>query len=286
MKYIRGFFMAWGNFMALPCPYRKWHEEARRAMLCMLPLMGLLMGSITAVLLFVLEVLGAPPLLTGVLLTAAYFMMTGFIHVDGFMDCSDAIMSRRPDMAERQRILKDPAVGAFAVVAVCMMFMIFAASMVTLAGKTSVQGIFVIPVIFAVSRALAADAVMRYPVMGTSQYSDMKDRGGDMTIAERLILCLVGILPIIVIYQLAVRIFAGGSGGAIGGAGVIGVMGDPGGLIVYFGSVAAVLIAETIACHNDRKQLGGMNGDVSGHMIVTGETAGLLAAALLTSVFL
>ena len=32
---------------------------------------------------------------------------------------------------------------------------------------------------------------------------------------------------------------------------------------------------------SDRRQLGGMSGDVSGHMLVTGEAVGVLAAALL-----
>lgn len=291
MKYIRGFLMAWGNFTAIPCPYRKWHEEARRAMLCMLPVLGFIMGVIIVGLLWLLELLGVSPLLAGVILTASYFMMTGFIHVDGFMDCSDAIMSRRPDISQRQRILKDPAVGAFAVVAVCMMLMIFAAAMITLADKPSAEGVWVIPVIFMVSRVLAADAVMRYPVMGTSQYSNINKQGSETTVKERLILGVAGALLTLavydfVIYAMASQQPAGASLGSAYGFDGITVMGGFGGPAVYFGSVAAVLIAETAACRNDRRQLGGMSGDVSGHMMVTGETAGLFTAALLTSVFM
>ena len=35
MKYIRGFLMAWGCFCRIPCPYRKWNEDDRYAMLNM-----------------------------------------------------------------------------------------------------------------------------------------------------------------------------------------------------------------------------------------------------------
>ena len=33
MNWIYGFFMAWGMFLAIPCPARIWREEARRHML-------------------------------------------------------------------------------------------------------------------------------------------------------------------------------------------------------------------------------------------------------------
>ena len=44
MKYIRGFLMAWGCFCRIPCPYRKWNEDDRYAMLNMFPFVGLLLG--------------------------------------------------------------------------------------------------------------------------------------------------------------------------------------------------------------------------------------------------
>lgn len=269
MKYARGFLMAWGNFTAIPCPYRKWHEEARRGMLCMLPLVGAVLGCAVAVLWALLDFIGAPAVLTGAMVTAAYFMMTGFIHIDGFMDCSDAIMSRRPDMAERQRILKDPSVGAFAVVSVGVMAMLFAASMITLGSDFFVDVACVLPAIFAVSRALASDAVMRYPVMGTSQYSDMRREGAGASAGERAVLWLTGAGSMLALYFLAYI-----WGGCFEGV-------DSGGAIFYFGSVAAAAVAEVAAGYSDRRQLGGMSGDVSGHMLVTGEAAGVLAAALL-----
>ena len=45
------------------------------------------------------------------------------MHMDGFMDVNDAIMSRRP-LEDRLRILKDSTVGAFAVITV--MFLVLA----------------------------------------------------------------------------------------------------------------------------------------------------------------
>ena len=132
-KHIRGFLMAWGNFSAIPCPYHKWHDESRKAMLCMLPVVGIMLSMIVCIAWWVLDLIGVPAILTGAVLTALYFMANGFIHLDGFMDCSDAILSRRPELEERQRILKASDVGAFAVISVMLMSIIFAASMMTLA---------------------------------------------------------------------------------------------------------------------------------------------------------
>ena len=51
-KHIAAFFMAWGMFCAIPCPYRKWDETARGWMLVYLPVVGLILGGIWALLMW------------------------------------------------------------------------------------------------------------------------------------------------------------------------------------------------------------------------------------------
>ncbi|MBR4746042.1 MAG: adenosylcobinamide-GDP ribazoletransferase, partial [Desulfovibrio sp.] len=55
-----------------------------------------------------------PTLVSGAILCAFPFLITGGIHFDGFLDVTDAVKSWR-DLDERRRILKDPNVGSFAV---------------------------------------------------------------------------------------------------------------------------------------------------------------------------
>ena len=45
-EWICGFFMAWGMFLALPCPLKIWRESARSKMLCCLPLAGGVEGAV------------------------------------------------------------------------------------------------------------------------------------------------------------------------------------------------------------------------------------------------
>ena len=47
---IYGFFMAWGMFLAIPCPFPRWREEARVQMSACLPLIGGMLGGLWALL--------------------------------------------------------------------------------------------------------------------------------------------------------------------------------------------------------------------------------------------
>ncbi len=277
-KYIRGFLMAWGNFSAVPCPYHKWHDESRKAMLCMLPLVGLMLAVIVCATWWLLDLIGAPAILTGAVLTALYFCANGFIHLDGFMDCSDAILSRRPELEERQRILKASDVGAFAVISVMLMSIIFAASMMTLAEDFSLQKASAFLIIMIISRGQAADYVGRKPAMKTSQYANLGAEIGEglspedkkkLNAREQGILNLAIVIPILVIPRLVEH----GDG--------------PFEFWVMFGAAAFItLIAAMVAGRYAIKQLGGMNGDIAGYMVVMSEVIGVLSLAVMGSVLL
>ena len=55
------------------------------------------------------------------------FFVSGFMHLDGYVDCCDAIFSRAP-LEKKKQILKDSRVGAFAVIWVIVLFLMFFAS--------------------------------------------------------------------------------------------------------------------------------------------------------------
>ena len=48
------FFMAWGMFLSIPCPFPRWRESARGRMLMCLPLIGLVEGGLWALLVWLL----------------------------------------------------------------------------------------------------------------------------------------------------------------------------------------------------------------------------------------
>ena len=284
MRYIKGFLMAWGCFCRIPCPYRGWEEDNRYAMLNMFPLIGTALGVLVSVVWWLLSLLSAGSLLTGALLTFCYFWMTGFIHLDGFMDCSDAVLSRRP-LADRQRILKDSHIGAFAVMSLCFMLLLFFASMTTLAESFSLAKAAMLCAMFTISRELSAYSVINRKPMHTSQYRSLSshyyNEQGWPGLVITIIVCLIlAVLPGSGLVGGSTAAVVAGSTGAAAG-----VSGAAGGfsvlrLIVLLWILLAQASLESLIGRRMRKQLGGMSGDVSGYMIVTSELTGILLLAL------
>ena len=263
MKFITAFFMAWGNFITLPCPSRKWDGKLKNQMLAMLPSVGIVVGAIFFALMAGAEKLRLPDMVTTVAAEFYMFYIHGFMHLDGFMDCTDAIMSRR-DIEERQRIMKDPTVGSFAVVMVCFLLITWFACFYTVASKywTLIYAVAFIPVI---SRASGGYQVLKYKPIGHSQYVEdyeEKNRGKCRAVT------LTQLAVYMLIYYFVIRF----------------VLAFPADFMIRMGCVHfAAAAAADLAGAYARKQLGGMSGDIAGYSIIWGELAGIVAAAVSTA---
>ena len=242
-RYLRAFAMCQSMFCALPCPWQVWDEEARPLMLAFLPLVGLEIGLLWAGLAWLCGALGMPGTVTAFLLCALPFAVTGHIHLDGFMDVTDAVRScRGPE--RRREILKDPHVGSFAVIGCVLViagqFACFAA------GRGDIRVLIFLPVL---SRCMSAAAVTCLPAMETSQYAGGTRRGPVLWAAG---LCAA----------------------AAAGAAVL--------LCGRYGLCLAALAAGYgLALRRGYVSLEGMNGDIAGYALTTGELAALLLYAIL-----
>lgn len=165
MKLIKAFFMCLGMFTAIPCPYRPWDEDARDWMLVMLPPVGLVIGLMW----FGLDWLGwmfIQPI--GCALDIALpWLLTGFIHLDGYMDTCDAILSWRP-LEKRLSILKDVHTGAFAVVGLGLLMM-FSYAAASALDWGDLRALLFVPV---VSRCGSAFCVLTLKPIGHSEYAN------------------------------------------------------------------------------------------------------------------
>ena len=165
-KAVTGFFMSWGMFCAIPCPLKIWDENAKLYSVVMLPVLGIVIGCIWALISFLLVWFNVTWLLAAAIITVCPALLSGFIHLDGFMDCCDAILSRR-DLEERQRILKDSHTGAFAVISVVILFLIMFGAVSGFLGK-SVWMLIFLP---ASARCASAVAVLSFKPIGHSGYA-------------------------------------------------------------------------------------------------------------------
>ena len=182
-RIFRAFFMCLGMFTAIPCPYRPWDEDARGLMLATLPAVGAVVGALW----FALVELGSwlvPPV-HGALVVALPWLLTGFIHLDGYMDTCDAMLSWRP-LEKRLEILKDSHTGAFAVVGLVLLalFSYDAAN----SWAVDMRPLIFIPI---VSRCGSAFSVLALRPIGHSQYAEMN--GSDV---QRLTVAVIWIAAV------------------------------------------------------------------------------------------
>lgn len=245
---FKGFLQSLSMYSVIPVPGLRWNSRSDRHMIAMYPLVGLVIGALwylAARLLFGLAALPA-----AAVLTAAPFLLTGFLHLDGFMDVCDAVLSRR-DKARRLEILRDSHTGAFAVISVCILFMVQLASVYEISRIPRLLPLFLLlPVL---SRGWSGFGLLALPLLEGSSMGAWARQ--DTTAVHRTVLVLLAVL----------------AGGAMT-------------LICGWTGLAAALAGSVcywLAAWYAVGQLGGVSGDVSGYALCIGEAAALLTAAFL-----
>lgn len=244
---VTSFFMAWGMFWIVPCPVKWWDERGRVGMLLFLPVVGLLIGLVWAICVWLRERYLPGPL--GAALVAVIpFILSGFIHLDGYMDCSDAVLSRR-DLETRRKILKDSHVGSFAVVALIIMFLLEYAAF---SGEALERKVWLLPFVCAVPRSCSVCAVSFFRPIPGSSYEKMFSNGVPLNAK----ICAVSTTLLLTL----IPVFLFGKAG----------------FCALVGAAASLLTISYI-----RHDLQGMSGDVSGAGITVGELCALAALTIL-----
>ena len=127
MRILRSLAIAFAMYSRIPMPRVAWNSENMRYAACFLPFVGVLIGGLEVLLFWGGALLGLSPLVRALLAAALPVLVTGGIHLDGFMDTKDALNSYG-SREEKLRILKDSRVGAFAVIRLALYFLIFLAA--------------------------------------------------------------------------------------------------------------------------------------------------------------
>lgn len=122
MKFITGMLINLQFFTALPIKLElPMDKEHLKRTVQTFPLLGLFQGVFYSIVLYV--VLTWTPfshLAAAFLLWLASIVLTGGIHLDGWMDASDAYFSYQ-DQEKRLVIMKDPCTGAFGVISIIVL---------------------------------------------------------------------------------------------------------------------------------------------------------------------
>ncbi len=151
--------VAFSMFSAIPMPQFVWNERNMRYSLCAFPLIG----AVIALGMFgwgkLCVLLALPEVLRGAGLCLLPVLITGGIHLDGFCDTCNALSSHQ-GIEKRQEILKDPHLGAFAAIRLCVYFL----SDFALWTSLPVLRLPVLLGLFCLSRALSGLALTVLPL--------------------------------------------------------------------------------------------------------------------------
>lgn len=111
---IRGIFLALQFFTILPI-YKeiKMDRKSVTTMFATLPWIGVLVGIFTSSVWLFFD---ASPLFLAFTIVLIGVVVSGGLHLDGFVDTSDAFFSYR-NLDKRHEILADPRIGAFGAMA-------------------------------------------------------------------------------------------------------------------------------------------------------------------------
>ena len=248
MTYFKGFCMSLRMFTRIPLPYHVWDEKLMGTMVAAFPLVGLVIGAVWWGAATLLTYLNLPIMMASAILTAAPFFVVGFIHLDGYMDTSDAFLSYRP-LEDRLRILKDPTVGAFAVVMLVLMFLLQFAAIFSL-----VEGGRFFALLIAVcvaSRCLSAFSIFTLKHMDGSNYAKILGQNADVGYKLFVTVIFIGIIVFAYIYS-----------------GLFGIV-----------VIIAVALGYGLSMRAVYKSFKGVSGDLLGYSLVIGELCGLIALA-------
>ena len=251
---FRAFAIAFSMYSKIPMPQFTWEKEDMKYSIVFFPLIGavlfVIMGAIRSITaLFCIDSIPA-----GLLIMAAIVVVTGGIHVDGYMDCSDAFSSYA-DREKKLEILKDPHIGAFAVIRVLALSAVYLACISIVLDREILvdaplflngESSLVIGLGFILSRTLSGISVVSFPCAKNEGTLYSFAEGADK---KR---CLSILIKEALVVSIAMILIGK----------VCGVF-----------AVCAALAVFAYYKYRTSKELGGITGDAAGWFLCLAETA-------------
>lgn len=223
---------------------------AARVALAVVPLVGVVLGALLGALAAGLAVAGAPTAVAGLVAVGLGAAATRGLHLDGLADLADGLGTHGP--AERAlAVMRDPGVGAFAVVWLVVVIGVQAAALGALGARGWTEAV--------VGGAVALG-------LGRASFAWGARRGVPATAGSGLGSLVAGTQPP---WLAAVWALVLGAGGAVALGWVRALVG-----------VAAAAVVVVVATAHARRRLGGVSGDVFGAVCEVAVTVALVAFSL------
>lgn len=175
MYLLESLIIALSMYSKIPVPNVEWKEKNMKYALCFFPVAGIILCGASILLGRFLSGCGTGKVFFAAAMTLLPLLVTGGIHMDGFMDTADALGSRA-GREKKLEILKDPHAGAFAILALACYLIWSMALWSEAAGK-------MLPAAgcgYVLSRSLSGLSVVTFPSASKSglarTFKDMADQ--------------------------------------------------------------------------------------------------------------
>lgn len=160
MDLLGSFVIACSMYSKIPMPRIQWTKERMKYVMCFFPIVGVVMGILLCVLGRIAGLLGIQEgsLVFAALGTVFPVLVTGGIHMDGYLDVTDA----RASYGEKEKkleILKDSHVGAFAVIGFGVYLLLYLAVF----SSVPADGFPLVGAVYVLTRAMSGLAVVAFP---------------------------------------------------------------------------------------------------------------------------
>lgn len=149
--------IAFSMYSKIPMPKVEWNDKNMKYAMCFFPVIGVVIGVCMQIIgtLLIKSTFGS--LFFSVIMTLLPIMITGGIHLDGFLDTIDALSSWG-DKEKKLQILKDSNSGAFAIIGMgCYLL-----CNIALWSEASVEMLPLISCGYVLSRALSGYSVVTF----------------------------------------------------------------------------------------------------------------------------
>ncbi|SCY02361.1 adenosylcobinamide-GDP ribazoletransferase [Butyrivibrio sp. INlla14] len=254
MRLLKQIAIAFSLYSRIPMPIFEWEDKDYKKAIAFLPLVGVVIGGIcTAV--YWLGQGHLPGVVLGLILALIPIAITGGFHLDGFMDVSDALSSYQ-NREKSLEIMKDPHIGAFAVIGLLKYGLCFLAALLSLTMKGSSEnvlpGIMAYAIGFVIVRAFCGLTSIYLSKAKKDGMLSNETKEADLFV--KIILCFFLIL---------------GAGSSL--------------IMWPIGTVLALVAVLCYTWHYGRlckKRFGGVTGDTAGYYICMAECVYLVAIAV------
>lgn len=159
MTILQSMAIAFAMYSKIPMPKVEWNEKNMKYAICFFPMVGAVIGLCTAGWWKLSGILHLGTVAYSLLGALIPLLLTGGIHIDGYMDTMDAIHSYG-SREQKLSILKDPHIGAFAVITLLMYYLAYVGMYSEIAKE---QALLVLALGFVLSRILSGLALVWFP---------------------------------------------------------------------------------------------------------------------------